>query len=356
MSDHGILASSHSECNSRSSSGSDLSRESEGDVKREHVSSWSLEDLWTKRIFYNERESTLKELTDLVVQNSISNGNRHKFVCTPVEDTPEIMKQLVKHTQNALQFTFNESGQVGDGVLNVENYEEAIRAMAEFDAYELKLNTEIEKIGLCHNRSMLVLSWCFKIREFLRLYREIAHCKLSKVVSKTQYTELLRSFTRIVHLDPRVGSARDMQMNIIHVTSTPDLHYVKNMPATRLQVIRTTLLASVEARRQTPGPDFLEMEDAVLAQHAGELLLEVQESLLFPRVLGMICWQSSVMLTYLNISRKHLEEIIKGDEATLRKERSVVYYTRTFDYLVKEERDELLETLFWLGYIQTMAK
>lgn len=120
----------------------------------------------------------------------------------------------------------------------------------------------------------------------------------------------------------RVGSARDMQMNMIHVTSTPDLHYVKNMPATRLQVIRTTLLASVEvnysfildlcsyncesslyqnwylfdwqARRQTPGPDFLEMEDAVLAQHAGELLLEVQESLLFPRVLGMICWQSSV--------------------------------------------------------------
>lgn len=148
MSDHGILASGHSECNSRSSSGSDLSRESEGDVKREHVSSWSLEDLWTKRIFYNERESTLKELTDLVLQNSISNGNRHKFVCTPVEDTPEIMKQLVKHTQNALQFTFNESGQVGDGVLNVENYEEAIRAMAEFDAYELKLNTEIEKIGL----------------------------------------------------------------------------------------------------------------------------------------------------------------------------------------------------------------
>lgn len=62
------------------------------------------------------------------------------------------------------------------------------------------------------------------------------------------------------------------------------------------------------------------------------------------------------MLTYLNISRKHLEEIIKGDEATLRKDRSVVYYTRTFDYLVKEERDELLETLFWLGYIQTMAK
>lgn len=44
----------------------------------------------------------------------------------------------------------------------------------------------------------------------------------------------------------RVGSARDMQMNMIHVTSTPDLHYVKNMPATRLQVIRTTLLASVE--------------------------------------------------------------------------------------------------------------
>lgn len=56
------------------------------------------------------------------------------------------------------------------------------------------------------------------------------------------------------------------------------------------------------------------------------------------------------MLTYLNISRKHLEEIIKGDEATLRKERSVVYYTRTFDYLVKEERDELLETLYWLEW------
>lgn len=37
-----------------------------------------------------------------------------------------------------------------------------------------------------------------------------------------------------------------MQMNMIHVTSTSDLHYVKNMPATRLQVIRTTLLASVE--------------------------------------------------------------------------------------------------------------
>ena len=62
------------------------------------------------------------------------------------------------------------------------------------------------------------------------------------------------------------------------------------------------------------------------------------------------------MLTYLDLNRKHLEEIIKGEESSLKKERSMIYYTKSFDYLVKEQRDELLETLFWLGYIQTMAK
>lgn len=57
------------------------------------------------------------------------------------------------------------------------------------------------------------------------------------------------------------------------------------------------------------------------------------------------------MFIYLNISRKYLEEIIKGDEVIFWKERSVVYYIRIFDYLVKEEWDEFLEMLFWLGYI-----
>ena len=44
----------------------------------------------------------------------------------------------------------------------------------------------------------------------------------------------------------RVGTEREMQINTVNVTSTPDLHFVKNMPATRFQVIRTTLLACVE--------------------------------------------------------------------------------------------------------------
>nr|XP_022296588.1 uncharacterized protein LOC111106270 isoform X2 [Crassostrea virginica] len=356
MTDHGVCANPHLDCNSRNSSGSDLSHESEGESKREPVSEWLLEDLWSKRIFYNDHESTLKELRDLVVEKSKREDNRHKFICPSMEDIPDIFKQLVLYTQRALAFSFNESGQIGDGVFNVENYEEALRAMADFDSFEVKLNSEIEKIGLCHNRSMLILSWCFKIREFLRMYKEIAHCKLSKAVSKTQYTELLRAFTRVVHLDPRVGTEREMQINTINVTSTPDLHFVKNMPATRFQVIRTTLLACVEAKRQVSGPEFFCMEESVLAQHGGELLLEVQESVLFPRVLGMICWQSSVMLTYLDLNRKHLEEIIKGEESSLKKERSMIYYTKSFDYLVKEQRDELLETLFWLGYIQTMAK
>lgn len=57
------------------------------------------------------------------------------------------------------------------------------------------------------------------------------------------------------------------------------------------------------------------------------------------------------MFIYLNISRKYLEEIIKGDEVIFWKERSVVYYIRIFDYLVKEEWDEFLEMFFWLGYI-----
>ena len=71
-----------------------------------------------------------------------------------MEDIPDIFKQLVLYTQRALAFSFNESGQIGDGVFNVENYEEALRAMADFDSFEVKLNSEIEKIGLCHNRSM----------------------------------------------------------------------------------------------------------------------------------------------------------------------------------------------------------
>ena len=60
------------------------------------------------------------------------------------------------------------------------------------------------------------------------------------------------------------------------------------------------------------------------------------------------------MFTYMDLNGKHLEKIMAEREVSDVNHRCTIYYTRLYDYLIKSERDEILEFLFWIGYLQSI--
>ncbi|KAK3107704.1 hypothetical protein FSP39_020465, partial [Pinctada imbricata] len=58
-----------------------------------------------------------------------------------------------------------------------------------------------------------------------------------------------------------------------------------------------------------------------------------------------------VVFTYLDISRDHVSLIEKD---RLPKEmKSTILYTKPYDFMDAQDRKEILELLFWFGYLQS---
>ncbi|CAG2215068.1 unnamed protein product [Mytilus edulis] len=88
---------------------------------------------------------------------------------------------------------------------------------------------------------------------------------------------------------------------------------------------------------------------SALEQHAGELILEWQDSCFNPYMPGMIVSGTKVVMTLLHITQDHVNRLKNGWDLLPDEDKATIYYGKPLDLLVKEDRDILLETLFKLS-------
>ncbi|KAK3102639.1 hypothetical protein FSP39_012813 [Pinctada imbricata] len=142
--------------------------------------------------------------------------------------------------------------------------------------------------------------------------------------------------------DVRFNSFTDFESDICGILKLIVVTEVKQFEALRGDYNEGTFIASNISSR-------------VLGQHGIELLMERSDSFFLPGIAGMICMGTKIVFTYLFIKESHYVKILeKGPDIddTLK---STILYTRPYDYMDMRDRNEILESFFWFGFVQSSA-
>ncbi|XP_078339328.1 uncharacterized protein LOC144627178 isoform X2 [Crassostrea virginica] len=189
-----------------------------------------------------------------------------------------------------------------------------------------------------------------------------------KEIAETDFTKLLSKFLEICLLNVDfLPEKRVMEINGVPTASVPDLRI--NFNEDQMTVIGVVEVKGMRLKKVPSDKKFSiqgVLNDRVLGQHAGELLVDHKESTFgVEAVLGILCMQTTILFTLLEVSKDHLRRIVEDGEIEQRKQvkrkvgeddaknSGIILYTKPYDYLKEEDREEVIEFLVWLG-LQTI--
>ncbi|CAC5401744.1 unnamed protein product [Mytilus coruscus] len=197
-----------------------------------------------------------------------------------------------------------------------------------------------------------------------RLYRK-------KPTAKHMYTGVVGAFARMCFSQDELGNVYDSEMCIknVDVVSRPDLRFKGTLLNTDeddlSQQLSQLVVSVIELKHNSDSKDPVYKhktrsekgcsetnEDAdihelsfldagVLGQHAGELLLEWEDSCFNPYMPGMIVSKHKIFSEQKKL--KNSWDLVPDED------KATIHYGKPLDLLVKEDRDILLETLFKLS-------
>lgn len=116
---------------------------------------------------------------------------------------------------------------------------------------------------------------------------------------------------------------------------------------------KKTLRSSVEVSSSVSSV----IPDSLLAQHLGELFVYMGRSVSSRAILGMTVEQTNVRFTLLHVDENVLEKIKTSDghgsvKFDTEEERPLFYYSKPLNYLKREDRLELMESLLQIRMMQ----
>ncbi|XP_062616906.1 uncharacterized protein LOC134278622 [Saccostrea cucullata] len=149
-----------------------------------------------------------------------------------------------------------------------------------------------------------------------------------------------------------------MKIGKQEVVSAPDLRF-EEYPGPQLI---TLLRMSNEVSISCGEPDSISKEDFsiqslpehILGQHGADLILDIDNSVFYPGILGIICLRTKLIFTYLELTEDHINLIQKG--TPMGAKGASIQYTRPYNYWSPEDRKEIYRTLLWLGHLQTASE
>ncbi|XP_078337521.1 uncharacterized protein LOC111138388 isoform X2 [Crassostrea virginica] len=237
------------------------------------------------------------------------------------------------------------------------------------------------------------------IKQDLQYAGELKRCE--EILNEIENSEIDKSDQQ---LNCYIPEKRALEINGVPTASIPDLRIIARRQDT------TSLVAVVEVKvmtlKERKSHDKFRIQevinDRVLGQLAGELLLDKGASVFGRVVLGILCMQTSMIFTYMEISDAHMQRIVEvgevedrlalvkegrgsqsrakmEDEHTVTNEEregrdsdsnteredwnsscesesdnsaessGIIHYTKPYDYMNAEDREEIIEFLIWLG-------
>ncbi|XP_062580570.1 uncharacterized protein LOC134242500 [Saccostrea cucullata] len=96
------------------------------------------------------------------------------------------------------------------------------------------------------------------------------------------------------------------------------------------------------------------LPDGLLAQHVGDLLTYLDKSICNGAILGMTVEKTMVTFTRLSVADETMEKLQRSHASVKLKEeeRPVLYYSKPYNYLLLEDRKEIVKALLTLTVME----
>ncbi|XP_062579480.1 uncharacterized protein LOC134241457 [Saccostrea cucullata] len=317
------------------------------------VSKWTQVDLNKIGIHYSEYAISLRRLEELAKKSSCtqnSSGITRVPACLSTLENflTDHFKLCIPHDNLKRHLPRQ----------NVVEYLQYINESRQKLWEDLSMFEKQTNLGDEEKRLLNVLH--LKVQDYLSSLGRFMVARGDGPVPDITYTQLVMDFLRIFFLFPQLGKSKTTHMKIgkQEVVSAPDLRF-EEYPGPQLI---TLLRMSNEVSISCGEPDSISKEDFsiqslpehILGQHGADLILDIDNSVFYPGILGIICLRTKLIFTYLELTEDHINLIQKG--TPMGAKGASIQYTRPYNYWSPEDRKEIYRTLLWLGHLQTASE
>ncbi|CAG2256612.1 unnamed protein product [Mytilus edulis] len=348
-----------------SSDPSDNSALGNRDEERFRAMEWKREELGDIGVYFSQNPILLSDLLDKLKSQK---GTRVTM--------PGFTKHLIKFTKEVLPFSLNDINWNKDISICFDREREAMEQIREVqrnlvdfaDRTESEIPFSVDKLAkrLLHRWFEDTFDFLAEVKEMLQ---KLNNPNLNHGVSKedttilkdSAFTNLFMKFTEIFFLKPEVSENKKTVLKIRNkvVGCVPDIGFYEHdgeRHRARLLIMLTELKSNALKKRADEEEDsnlpWIEsyLESGVIGQIGIQLVSECWNSTFCPNTLGIICMKTKIMFMYLEMNPEQCEALTKNKD--LKGKTSCIQYSKPYDIMKKEDRDQLIDILFWLGCVQ----
>ncbi|XP_061183162.1 uncharacterized protein LOC133191420 isoform X2 [Saccostrea echinata] len=196
-----------------------------------------------------------------------------------------------------------------------------------------------------------------KSQDFLEMMTKFLKMMLLPIRPyKSAYTELIRHFSNMCDLSSVPGDSfqRLIILQDQAFLCLPDIRFFQEKPESDLRDILVSTVATCERKNLlNPETNFnieKAVDDKLLVEHGGGLLIESPYSFFQPHVLGSLCLKTEMLFTFLEIDMQHFDKLVCNEDLT--SEKAYIFYTKPYNIMIAEDRAVLLDLLLRLSVFQ----
>lgn len=316
-----------------------------------NASEWTLRDLSTLNISYNNSATDLSDFMDMLIRGSddraLSNIDlpvRYKFVST--------------QTERWWTFSF----EFDDRIIQTDEEKTRNVRRGDQDSAQALVELREERDTLHFQRHIdegisrdTFYRWKQHLEDFFIFFRQLLDRWGTESQRKGRFTHLFMLFLRTCLLRPEPGLTYHETLKIedIQVGGDPDARLKAYSSSETIAVIevKPENVFTVDQGYENL-PIDRQMQPKLLGQHGIELLLQKNTSIFASGVAGIVCVGTRVFFTFLKITEDHFSNIVaRGDVDNAH--RATIFYTKPFDFMKPTERKQLMETLLKFAVVQS---
>ncbi|XP_061186889.1 uncharacterized protein LOC133195017 [Saccostrea echinata] len=302
---------------------------------------WTLDHLTALGVKYGENATDLKTFMSKLKTVNIDRT---------LGKMPKICNTLKQLTTEKWSFSCNLEKDKGGGIKDaMETTEKTIEDFVNEQGMDERVKQEDEK------KMRLFFIWRFNILNFWR-YLLTLLARWDKPQREGRYTNLFMAFSKIFFLHPETGSSVCDAIGIkdSSVHGIPDIRYT-TMANETSQILTVTEVKPYNAFTGEYNEEtftFKHIGKNVLGRHGIKLIMEAIESFFFPYVVGLLCIGTKIIFTYLYIEREDYYSLRESGYIQ-KPNKASISYTRPFDFMDSGDRQSILDSFFWFGFVQS---
>lgn len=216
----------------------------------------------------------------------------------------------------------------------------------------LKTSTDFKSLRMLYR-------WESNLLDFMTFYLDILKRWDYPSQREGQFSYLFMLFSKICLLCPEPGDTYQETLNINGkpLSGIPDVRFIAHHDSKVVAFTEVKKEDNFKIREFESDDGMLDpfikrkVPENILGQLAGELLLEKEKSFFTSGVVGVLCIGTKVFITFLEIEADHYSHILETGKAKA-DHGAKIHYTIPLDYMKADERNKLLEVLFWFAELQ----